>query len=322
MANEISAPSQSGETIYVLLQNQSGKFWNTADLSFDTYATVDRGDYDVALIEQGTASGIYLASFPTDITTAGTYVYYAYRRAGATPAETDTLVATGEIDWNGTTVAIQGVSGSQTGSEWREYVLRGGFKRTDKDTEIYEATTDAIQWLRRKSGFDEAHEDKTTTDTISTLGDFRIDVESDLGLILNVIIQDGDTSTVLKQRTKAQFDRLYPDIYNTNDRGYPEHFTIYKGQIYIGPVPDQTSYVYRVGYSKRAGTVTSSTTAVPFTNLYRDILRDAVYARLYEGLDEFDKAQWYYQKATNGYDEIVSRENNIQGKGYFTVKCQ
>lgn len=106
----------------------------------------------------------------------------------------------------------------------------------------------------------------------------------------------------------------------TSDRGYPLHFTIYKGQIQIGPIPDQVSYSYRVTYSSRAGTITSSTTSVPFTALYRDVLRDNVLSRLYKLMDEYDKSGQLRQSFEFGFDQAVSRERKNSGDGYFNVK--
>ena len=40
-----------------------------------------------------------------------------------------------------------------TGAEFYAYVLRLGFKRTDKETEFFEACTDAVEEMRRRFGF-------------------------------------------------------------------------------------------------------------------------------------------------------------------------
>jgi hypothetical protein len=270
------------------------------------------------MTEQGN-SGVYVADFPTAITTGGTYEYFIHRQSGGSPAEGDVVVNTGKIDWTGT-VAISGSTGSMTGSDWRAYVLRAGFKRTDKDTELYEATTDAIQEMRRRFMFDEAEAEGLITDTISTLGDFKLNIESDFGLLVGIVLEDDDTGTQLTQVTKAQFDELYSSINVESDRGYPEHFCLYAEQIYIGPIPDSTSYVYRKSYSRRAGTITSSTTGVPFTNLYRDVLCDNVLSRLYKGLDDYEKANYHKALFEDGFNLSVRRERINSGEHMFQQK--
>jgi len=315
MAKEISGVSGTG-TLYARIRNRTGYWWNGS--TFETYAAGNYSTYDVAMTEEGN-SGVYTADFPSGITTGGTYEYFVHRQAGGSPAEGDLVINTGKIDWTGTS-AITSATGSMTGSDFHDYILRLGFKRTDKDTEVYEAITDAVQEMRRRFMFDEAESEATTTDTISVLGDFKISIESDFGLLLGVILEDDDTGTPLIQRSKAQFDVLYPSINVDTDRGYPKHFCIFSGSIYIGPAPDSVSYSYRLSYSKRAGTVTSSTSGVPFTAAYRDVLADNVLSRLYRGLEEFDRASAFEQSFEKGFLLATRRELINSGAHLFMAR--
>lgn len=316
MSNELRGATSVGETCYALILNSAGKFWDGS--SFETFDASSYADYDFPVTEKG-STGIYLGDFPTAITSSGTYEYFIKRQQGSSPAEDDPICNSGKVDWTGSS-AIVGGSGSMLGSDWYAYVLRGGFKRTDKETEVYEETTDAIQEMRRRFMFDEAESETTTTDTIATLGDYKINVQSDFGLLLGILVEDGQDGTPLIQVSKHEFDNLYPDINVTSDRGYPKHFTIYAGSIQIGPIPDQVSYSYRCAYSQRAGTVTSTTVGVPFTRDYRDILRDNVSARLYKLMDEFDKSGQLRQSFEDGFLHATRRERTNSGVGSFNVK--
>lgn len=314
MSKEISGVSPSG-TLYARVKNKTGKWWNGS--TFETFSSGNYADYVIAMTEEGNSSE-YTADFPSAITTGGTYEYRVHRTT-STAAEGDLTINTGKIDWTGT-VSITGSTGSMTGSDWRDYLLRRGFKRTDKDTELYEATTDAIQEMRRRFMFDEAEVETTTTDTISVLGDFKLDLESDFGLILGISIEDDDTGTNLIQRNKVEFDRLHASINVESDHGYPRDFCIYAGEIQIGPIPDRTTYLYRKKYSRRAGTITSSTTGVPFTNLYRDILAENVEARLYGGLDKPDIASFHRQTFEDAFTFAQRRERMNAGSPTFQMK--
>lgn len=322
MAKEIKLPTQVvDKNIYFILFNPAGKVWNGS--SFETYVTANRGDYDIAGTEEGTQSGIYTAAFPSTITASGTYEVFGYMQTGGSVAEppTDILIGTVEVDWTGSAVVGAG-TGSMTGSDFRAYVLRGGFKRTEKDTEVYEAITDAIQEMRRRFGFSEAQKETTTTDTITVLGDFTLDIESDFGLMVGLVMEDGTDGHQLTGLPKWKFDQIYPDINATSDRGYPEHFTIYGDTIRIGPIPDSVSYVYRISYSQRAGTVISSTSAVPFTNLYREILRDGTLAKLWELMDQYQRAQYFAGKFEKGLAQAITREDINSSSHVFTVRAQ
>jgi hypothetical protein len=313
MANEIRGVSNAG-TLYARIMNSVGYWWNGT--TFEAYSAANYADYDVAITEQGN-SGVYLADFPTAIQTGGTYEYFIHKQAGASPTEGDIVVNTGKVDWSGT-VAISSATGAMTGSEFYDYILRRGFKRTDKSTEVYEAITDAIQKLRRRFHFDEAEAEATSTDTISTLGDFKISQESDLGLLLGIVLEDGTEARPLNPISKAEFDERYPAINVDSDYGYPQDYCLYAGQVYIGPCPDSVSYVYRLSYSRRAGTVTSSTTGVPFTDLYRDVLADFVLEALYRDLDEDEKADRCMGRAEAELVNVIRRERINKGEVCFT----
>lgn len=317
MADELEGVDTSGNTCYALIKNAAGQFWTGS--AFETYASIDYADYSgTTMTEQG-SSGIFLGDFPVSITDAGTYSYFVKRQAGGSPAESDEIVTSGKVDWTGSASAIS-ITGAMSGSDWRDYVLRGGFKRTDKDTELYEETTDAIQEMRRRFGFAEAEVEKTTTDTISVLGDYSLSLESDFGLLMGVRVIDGQNGTPLIPKNKHDFDQLYPDITVTHDYGYPKHFCVFGGAILIGPIPDRTDFVYEIAYSQRAGTITSSTSSVPFTREYRDVLRDLTLAKLYKLLDEFDKAQFFRAEYDRGWEDAKHRERFNKKAGVFNVR--
>jgi len=114
MANEINVPSAASQTIYVIIWNATGSVYDDTNSNFETYLTAQRGNYDIPVTEQGTASGYYLADFPTAITSAGVYSYVGYIQAGGSPAETDQLVSSGTIDWTGSSAVATPTGGIQT----------------------------------------------------------------------------------------------------------------------------------------------------------------------------------------------------------------
>lgn len=318
MANEIRGVAPSGSTLYARIMNSSGNLWNGS--SFEAYNASHYGNYDLAMTEQG-ASGVFVASFPSGISSSGTYEYFVHLQSGGSPAEGDLVTNTGKVDWTGSSV-VAASTGSMTGAQFYAYLLRKGFKRTDKSTEAYEAITDAIQEMRMRFQFDEAEADVTTTDTISVLGDFKLNNESDMGMLSGVIVQDGQSASPLLKISKERYDELYPDQAVTTGRGYPSHYCVYAGQIYIGPIPDQTSYTYRLSYSKRAGTIEATTTGVPFTDLYRDMLAQLSLSYLWDALDEGDKADRCRQKFEGLFDLAQRRERVNAGIGTFNMNCQ
>lgn len=315
MSNELEGYGQTGlPTTYAIIKRR-GLVWDGS--SFVAYATDDRNQYAVTLAELGDASGNYQGNFPTAITDSGTYSYAVYQSPDGIVEETNTYIGGGNVDWTGNASA-NAVSGSMSGSDFYDYVIRT-FKRDDKSTEVYEAITDTVRDMRLRYEFDEATEDTTTTDTISTLGDFTLELESDMSMLLGVTLQDSTTATPLKLRTKQQFDSLYPDIHVTNDRGYPKHYCIFAGNIYVGPVPDSTAYTYRVSQSNRGGSVTSSTTAVPFTGIDRELIKHGTLSRLFVMLEKPDLATIHEELYRDRLGVNIDRERKNKGQGTFIV---
>lgn len=100
MAEQIQVQfSLAAATLYAVIRNSAGEAWDTVASAFEAYATANLGDYDIALTEQGTASRYYAADFPA--LAAGLYNVAVFRRAGASPAETDPIVAMGPAWWDG-----------------------------------------------------------------------------------------------------------------------------------------------------------------------------------------------------------------------------
>jgi len=104
MANELRVAHVTAKNVYFQIWNGSGQIYNTASAAFETYATANIGDYDVAGTEAGTASGVYLASMPS--LSAGLYHLDARERVGASPAEADLIIGSNVLVWNGTGFSV------------------------------------------------------------------------------------------------------------------------------------------------------------------------------------------------------------------------
>lgn len=293
----------TARSIYALVYNRSGQvFYLTV---FEAFVAAHYASYAVALTEQG-STGIYTADFPAAINTAGTYDIIYYLRSGTAPANGDMVIGVGTL--------ILGATGSMTGEQFRDYVVRT-FKRTDKDTEIYEAITDTIRDMRKRYPFGEMEVEAASTDTITALGDYKLDVEDDFGLrIGNVVVQQGYTNSwELTRLTKEEFNRKYPNPTATDvAKAPPIDYCVFGGEMQFGPVPDLTAYVYHVTYSKEdLVAVVESTTSVPFAGRQRETLKYGTLSRLYMMLDAVDRAAVWGQLYESALvvDQTVEERN-------------
>lgn len=94
MAGELQAQHVTGATLYAVLVDASGGVWNGA--AFDSTPTSGEWTgYDIALAEQG-GSGYFVGNLPA--VAVGRYSYRVHKQLGGSPASTDPVIWTGELD--------------------------------------------------------------------------------------------------------------------------------------------------------------------------------------------------------------------------------
>lgn len=96
--NELLINHPTGATLYALLFDSTGNVWNGS--AFAAPASGAWTDYDIAMSEVATATGIYRGSMPA--AAAGIYSFVVRKQAGASPAVGDVAVGAGTIRWTGT----------------------------------------------------------------------------------------------------------------------------------------------------------------------------------------------------------------------------
>lgn len=101
MAGEIQFSYRPGLTTYAEIRNTAAQIWNTASGAFMAYLS-GMGNTTVAGTEQGLSS-YYQANFPSTIN-PGVYNVRARQQLGGSPAESDTTIAVGDVEWDGTSV--------------------------------------------------------------------------------------------------------------------------------------------------------------------------------------------------------------------------
>ncbi len=197
-----------------------------------------------------------------------------------------------------------------SGSALYNYVLRT-FKRTDKETEVYDAITDTLVDMCERFGFEDTKVEAYTTSGITALGDYKIDLPSDFGRLLgDVRWSDQDDGYVLKSLSKREFHEMFqdPDGDDPID-GEPTHYCVFNNQILLGPIPDDTTYEYQIDYSTfPTDAITSISTEVIFTDKARECVKFGTLSRLYESMEEWDLAAKYKGKFEEELGQFVARE--------------
>ncbi|RJQ26433.1 hypothetical protein C4577_03715 [Candidatus Parcubacteria bacterium] len=106
VAGEIAADASSSLVLYSQIRNRtSGFIFNISSGQFETYSSAsgNQAAYALSMSEQGSC-GHYVGNAPSTLP-AGVFDITCRQRVNAWYAETDSLVANGELQWN-TSVAV------------------------------------------------------------------------------------------------------------------------------------------------------------------------------------------------------------------------
>lgn len=206
-----------------------------------------------------------------------------------------------------------------TGSEFLAYVKKV-FERTDKDTEIYEATTDIVVDMRLRLMSDDYMTISSDLNSGMSVDDYVLDVPSDFGHLVTpgVLVRDtaaDDVYTPLKKILKGVYDEIYQDVYHATgsnrNSGIPYHYAYYGRKLYIGPAVDKSTYEFKINYTTNGVTdITSSTDPVPFTDQYRRVVRDGVLMMMYKMLENFVEADRFEVDYERGLSKIERNDHD------------
>jgi hypothetical protein len=106
MAGEIQYVAPHGISSYFTMRDSNNAIWSTSGGTggFETYSSPDYQSYAMSATEDGTSgTGHYAGNMPS-AAPAGIYSIVAYKQLGVNAEEYDTILAEGDIEWNGTYV--------------------------------------------------------------------------------------------------------------------------------------------------------------------------------------------------------------------------
>jgi hypothetical protein len=206
-----------------------------------------------------------------------------------------------------------------SGTDFYAYVLKV-LKRTDKSAEVYEAATDTIKDMTKRHPFREMKVEAYTTAGITTSTDYRLELPQDFEhLVSDVRLINGDESKLLVKLEKEQFDEKYPYLSDPDrEPGIPKHYCLWNNQILIGPIPDLTTYGYEISYCRKiTSAITSDTTAVTLTDNHREAVRSGTLARVFEGLEDYEKAGYWHARHDRDLSIIMGLDTTNENAPAF-----
>jgi hypothetical protein len=213
-------------------------------------------------------------------------------------------------------------------SAFKTYVRRD-FKRTDKDTELVQAYNDMLMWVQAMMPHGD-YKFQSYIFTVAGQEDYPLPCDiMHLYHPIRLLLGTGssDAGYPLRHVTEKQdYDRHYPNPNRTNPTtARPSSYTIWSRSILLGPVPDLATYLIEINWAKRAADLSGDTEQPSLREEWDEVLKHGTLERLYEGLSQFEEAQYwgakYHTPGPDGRDvpvglcaRLFERERNMEGE--------
>jgi len=212
---------------------------------------------------------------------------------------------------------------AKTRLEFRTYVLYD-FKRTDKDTELYQAYNDTIKHIANLHP-NEGLKYQSWIPTVAGQEDYTLPATK-CHVIHPIRFIESSTSSAgypLIKTAKEEFSEMFPNPNATGTavaRGKPTHYCIYSNSILIGKLPDVATYILEMDWSKLPTSQDAASDLQELGTEWEEVLKWGTLARLYESVGLTGEADRYwalYRDAELGYPALIQKEKDqteVMGK--------
>lgn len=204
---------------------------------------------------------------------------------------------------------------TMTRVQFLAYIKRQ-FKRTDKDTEIYEALNETIQDIGSRYSFS-GYNFQSWVPTVIAQEDYPLPTNL-LQLSHPIRLLEGsatgDSGYPLDFITKEEYDEKEPNPNRTSPAtGKPSKYTIYSDSILLTPIPDKTSYLLEINWGKIPTTLSVDADTPSLIATWDEILKWGTLMRLYYGLGLYQEGKVWddlYESDEKGIPKMIRIEKD------------
>lgn len=180
-------------------------------------------------------------------------------------------------------------------SDFITYVRRD-FKRTDKNTEIINAYNEMIVWVASLMPHGN-YKYQSYIPTVSGQEDYPIPSNL-MNLIHPIKWIEGSGSSQsgfpLERLTKEQYDLREPNPNRTSPSGSrPTAYAIYSRSILLTPIPDASTYIIEINWSKRPTALAADADTPELGAEWEQVLKQGTLERVYAGLGILEEANYW-----------------------------
>lgn len=209
------------------------------------------------------------------------------------------------------------------------------FKRTDKDAEILQAHNDMVNWISLQMPHG-AYKYQSYVNTTTEVEDYPLP-STLIHLIKPIRILDGsgnnDFGYPLDDLTKEEYDIREPNPNRTSPANLskPSACCIYSRSILLTPIPDASTYILEINWTKRRTVLTGDTESPALGSEWDEVIKWGVLERLYAGMGMLDDATYWgskYHAIVGGDDlpvgvcrKLFEIEKNIEGNDIGQIQA-
>lgn len=105
----------------------------------------------------------------------------------------------------------------------------------------------------------------------------------------------GDSGYPLEHITKEEYDIRFPNPNRTSptDKGKPSVYTIFSRSILLGPLPDNSSDLLEINWSKRATALSADSDTSDLGSEWDEVFKQGTLERVYAGMGMFEEANYW-----------------------------
>lgn len=214
-------------------------------------------------------------------------------------------------------------------SSFKTYVKQD-FKRTDKDTELVQAYNDMIRWVAVHMPHGN-YKFQSYIFTVASQEDYPLPTNI-IHLMHPIRFHTGSTSAAsswdLVHLRKEEYDLVEPaPNASSPSTGQPREYTIYSRQVLVTPIPDVSTYLLEINWSKRPTALANDADVPLLGEEWDEVLKHGTLERLFAGIGLTEEAQYWASKYRDGDDNPVGNcrklfqiENDMEGWSIGQVK--
>jgi len=197
--------------------------------------------------------------------------------------------------------------------------IKQDFKRTDKDTEIYQALNDTLKDICSRGEPMEGYTYQSWCPTVVGQEDYPLP-----GTLLYLhhpirLLEGsatGDSGYSLIYTTKNNYDIIEPNPNRTSPAtGMPSLYTIWSNSVLLSPIPDKATYILEINWGRTTNELTGASDTSFLLSQYDEIVKWGTLMRLYLGLgldQEGAKYAALYNDPIMGVKKIEHQNKSVR----------